>query len=177
MLFIDAIFEKVRIKGHATFTAILIVSGLNELGERDILAIEAYPDESKESYLKLFNSLKERGLECPKLIVSDGAAGLTTAMAEVLPDAKWQHCKVHLIRKILRNVRVEDRQTLGDELKEIWYTSSKKEALRRANKIYKKYNDKYPKAMIRLKYGIHDTLTFLDFPEYSPKKNLNLKRA
>ena len=27
-----------------------------------------------------------------------------------------------------------------------------------------------PKAMIRLKYGIHDTLTFLDFPEYSPKK-------
>ena len=146
------------------------MSGLNELGERDILAIEAYPDESKESYLKLFNSLKERGLECPRLIVSDGAAGLTTAMAEVLPEAKWQHCKVHLIRKILRNVRVEDRQTLGDELKEIWYTSSKKEALRRANKIYKKYNDKYPKAMIRLKYGIHDTLTFLDFPEYSPKK-------
>ena len=170
VLLIDAIFEKVRIKGHATFTAILIVSGLNELGERDILAMEAYPDESKESYLKLFNSLKERGLECPRLIVSDGAAGLITAMAEVLPKAKWQHCKVHLIRKILRIVRVEDRQTLGDELTEIWYTSSKKEALRRANKIYKKYNDKYPKAMIRLKYGIHGTLTFLDFPEYSPKK-------
>ena len=160
-----------RIKGHATFTAILIVSGLNELGERDILAIEAYPDESKESYLKLFNSLKERGLDCPRLIVSDGAVGLTTAMAEVLPEAKWQHCKVHLIRKILRNVRVEDRQTLGDELKEIWYTSSKKEALRRANKIYKKYNDKYPKAMIRLKYGIHDTLTFLDFPDILLKKS------
>ena len=100
------------------------------------------------------------------MIVLDGAAGLTTAMAEVLPEAKWQHCKVHLIRKILRNVRVEDRQAIGDELKEIWYTSSKKEALRRANTIYKKYNDKYPKAMIRLKYGIHDTLTFLDFPEY-----------
>ena len=134
------------------------------------MAIEAYPDESKESYLKLFNSLKESGLECPRLIVSDGAAGLTTAMAEVLPEAKWQHCKVHLVRKILRNVRVEDRQTLGDELKEIWYTSSKNEALRRARKIYNKYNRKYPKAMVRLKYGIHDTLTFLDFPEYSPKK-------
>ena len=24
--------------------------------------------------------------------------------------------------------------------------------------------------MIRLKYGIHDTLTYLEFPEYSPKK-------
>ena len=24
--------------------------------------------------------------------------------------------------------------------------------------------------MVRLKYGIHDTLTFLDFPEYSPKR-------
>ena len=118
------------------------------------MAIEAYPDESKESYLKLFNSLKERGLECPRLIVSDGAAGLTTAMAEVLPDAKWQHCKVHLIRKILRNVRVEDRQTIADELKEIWYTSHKSKALRRANKIYNKYRMKYPAAMTRLKLGI-----------------------
>ena len=44
------------------------------------------PEQFKESYLKLFNSLKERGLECPRLIVSDGAAGLTTAMPEVLPE-------------------------------------------------------------------------------------------
>ena len=170
VLFIDAIFEKVRVKWHATFTAILVVSGLNELGERDILAIEAYPDESKESYLRLFTSLKERGLECPRLIVSDGAAGLTTAMAEVLPEAKWQHCKVHLIRKILRNVRVEDRQIIADELKEIWYTSHKSKALRRANKIYNKYREKYPAAMTRLKLGIYDTLTYLEFPKYSPKK-------
>ena len=58
------------------------MSGLDEPGER----IDAYPDESKESFLGLFNSLKERGLECPRLIISDGAAGLTTAMAEVLPE-------------------------------------------------------------------------------------------
>ncbi len=104
------------------------------------------------------------------MIVSDGAAGLTTAMAEVLPEAKWQHCKVHLIRKILRNVRVEDRQTIADELKEIWYTSHKSKALRRANKIYNKYREKYPAAMTRLKLGIYDTVTYLEFSEYSPKK-------
>ena len=52
VLFIDAIFEKVRIKAHATFTAILIVSGLNKLGKRDILVIEAYRNETKESYLQ-----------------------------------------------------------------------------------------------------------------------------
>ena len=134
------------------------------------MAIDAYPDESKESYLKLFTPLKERGLECPRLIVSDGAAGLTTAMAEVLPEAKWQHCKVHLIRKFLRNVRLEDRQTIADKLKEIWYTSHKSKALRWTNKIYNKYREKYPAAMTRLKLGINDTLTYLEFPEYSPKK-------
>ena len=104
------------------------------------------------------------------MIVSDGAAGLTTAMAEVLPEAKWQHGKVHLIRKILRNVRVIDRQTIGDELKEIWYTSHKSKALRRSNKIYNKYRMKYPAAMTRIKLVIHDTLTYLEFPEYSHKK-------
>ena len=89
----------------------------------------------------------------------------------MLPEAKWQHCIVHLVKKILRNVRTEGQQTLGDELKEIWYTSNKQEALRWSRKIYNKYNRKYPKAMNRLKYGIRDTLTFLDFPEYSPKKS------
>ena len=170
VIFIDAIFEKIQVNGHATLTAIMVVSGLDETGERDILAIEAYPDESKESYLRLFTSLKERGLECPRLVVSDGAAGLTTAMPQVLPKAKWQHCKVHLIRKILKKVHKEDRQTMGDELKEIWYSDKKSEALRRAQKIYNRYHKKYPGAMNGLKKNIQNTLTFMDFPEFSGRK-------
>lgn len=170
VLFIDAVFEKIRIKGHVTLTAIIIVTGLNEAGERDVLAIEPYPDESKESYLGLFKSLLERGLEHPKLVVSDGAAGLTTAMAELMPETKWQRCKIHLVRKILKNVKVCDRQVIGDELQEIWYTSKKEVALQRAQLIYDSYKDIYPAAMVRLQKGVYDTLTFMEFTEYSPKK-------
>lgn len=179
VIFIDAVFEKAIVNKHSTFVAIFVVSGLNVTGDRDlgtekytreVLAIEAYPDESKESYLQLFKSLKSRGLESPRLIVSDGAAGLTYAKAEVIPEAKWQRCKVHLVRKVLRSVKLEDRQQIGNELKEIWYTMHKSKARKRALKIYNKYRLKYPKAMAALKWGLEDTLTFMEFPEFSPKK-------
>ncbi len=170
ILYVDAIFEKIRSNGKAILMAILIVAGSDGCGKRDIIAIEAYPDESKESYLGLFNSLKQRGLEDPRLIVSDGAAGMTTAMAEVLPNTCWQMCKVHLVRKVLKNARKEDRQTMADELKEIWHTSDKKVARKRARKILKKYADKYPKAMGSLKYSLEATLTYCDFREYNPRK-------
>lgn len=179
VLFIDAVFEKVLIEGQSTYYGVVAVSGLKVIGdrtlgteryEREVLAIEGYPDESKESYLKLFRSLKARGLKCPKLIVSDGAAGLTFAKAEVFPKAKWQRCKVHLVRKVLRHVKVADRQKMGDELKEIWYTSHKSKARKIAQKILRTYKSIYPKAMATLKWGLEDTLTFMDFPEYSPKK-------
>lgn len=173
VIFIDAVFEKVMVKGHSTYVAIFVVSGLKVTDgkySREVLAIEAYPDESKESYLQLFNSLKDRGLKSPRLIVSDGAAGLTFAKAEVIPEAKWQRCKVHLVRKVLRSVKLEDRQKIGNELKGIWYTAHKSKARKKALQIYNKYRDKYPKAMAALKWGLEDTLTFMDFPEFSPKK-------
>ena len=177
--FIDAVFEKVLIDGHSTFYAVIAVSGLRVITdrlsekaryEREVIAIEAYPDESKASYLKLFKSLKARGAKCPELIVSDGAAGLTVAKAQVFPKAKWQRCKVHLVRKVLRSVKVCDRQRIGKEMKEIWYTSNKTTARDTAQRIYTKYRENYPKAMAALKWGLEDTLTFMDFPEYSPKK-------
>lgn len=171
VIFVDAMFEKAFVEGHSTHIGIIVVSGLRASYEREVLAIEAYPDESKESYLKLFKSLKTRGLRCPKLIVSDGAAGLFFAKAEVFPKAKWQRCKVHLVRKVLSKVTTKaDRKKIGNELKEIWHTKHKSKARKRAMRIFSKYLKTYPKAMAALKWGLEDTLTFMDFPEYSPKK-------
>ena len=79
--------------------------------------------------------------------------------------------KVHLVRKVLSKVTTKaDRKKIGNELKEIWHTKHKSKARKRAMRIFNKYLKTYPKAMAALKWGLEDTLTFMDFPEYSPKK-------
>lgn len=63
----DALYEKVRYGDRVVCTAILTVCGASEHGQREVLAIKPILEESKESYKRLFKSLKERGLKPPSL--------------------------------------------------------------------------------------------------------------
>ena len=60
VLWVDALYEKVRYDSHVTSMAIQVVCGVNEEGTREILAIETMFEESKESYTQLFDKLKKR---------------------------------------------------------------------------------------------------------------------
>ena len=69
ILWVDALYEKVRMDGRIVSMAILVVCGVDEHGQRDILAIEPMLEESEEVYLQLFRGLQERGLCTPRLVV------------------------------------------------------------------------------------------------------------
>ena len=66
-LWVDALYEKVRVDGRIVSMAILLVCGVGENGHRDIIAVEPMAEESKSSYGVLFQNLKDRGLS-PALI-------------------------------------------------------------------------------------------------------------
>jgi len=63
ILWVDALYEKIRTNGRVVSMAVLIVTGINSVGIREILAVEPVYGESEETYTQLFNRLKERGLE------------------------------------------------------------------------------------------------------------------
>src|SRR5699024_12444439 len=48
ILWVDALYEKVRMDGRIVSMAILVVCGVDEHGQRDILAIEPMLEESEE---------------------------------------------------------------------------------------------------------------------------------
>lgn len=77
VLWIDALYEIVRVDGRIVSKAVLIVCGVDENGA-------------------LFQNLKNRGLGTPRLIISDAHSGLVSALRESFPSASWQRCKVHL---------------------------------------------------------------------------------
>lgn len=173
VLFIDAVFEKVKIEGKSTLTAIISVIGLGKHGKRQLLALEAFDSESKDNYKALLKSLRRRGLRHPKLIVSDGAAGLLTALPEVYPNVKWQRCRVHFIRNVMKTVKKDDRKAFTQQILEAWRTKSKSEAWLSAVRIYFNHMGRYRKATLCLMDGFDDTLTCMDFAYKYPIRQIN----
>ncbi len=170
ILYVDALYEKVRVDHCIQSTAIMVVAAIDENGKRDILAVEAMPDESGPSYSWLFQRLKERGLRTPKLVVSDAASGLVSAITEHFTGAKWQRCKVHFMRNILAHVTKKGKDEFAKELKVIWLAPNRATALARAKEFSDKYRKRYPKAIDCLENGLDDSLTFFDFPEVDYRK-------
>jgi len=170
ILWVDALYEKVRLDGRVISMAVLVVCGVDESGKREILAVEPMLDESKESYCQLFQSLQERGLHTPKLVVSDANKGLISAIREGFPGASWQRCKVHFMRNILAHVPHKEKASFAAQLKEIWLAPSCELATERAGNLVQKYEKRFPKAVETLENGLEDSLAFYGFPELDARK-------
>jgi putative transposase len=149
--------------GRVVSMAVMVVCGVNEQGHRDIIAVEPMLDESKESYSQLFQSLLDRGLKTPLLVVSDANKRLIAAIRESFPGASWQRCKVHFMRNILAHVPQKEKESFAAQLKEIWLAPSAKIARQRAEQISEQYGKRFPKAIELLQDGLEDSLSFYAF--------------
>lgn len=172
VLWVDALYEKVRVDGRIVSMAVLIVCGVDEQGRRDILAIEPMPEESENSYLLLFRTLQERGLITPRLVISDAHADVIAAIRKSFPGASWQRCKVHFMRNILAYIPQKEKTSFAQQLKAIWLVPSKEQAYKRAEELIQVYKRRFPKAIHCLEDGLEDSLVFSLFPIWMPERYL-----
>ena len=170
VLWVDALYEKVRFNKKVVSMAILIVCGVNTQGKREVLAVEPMLEESTDSYKHLFTQLKTRGLETPALVVSDANAGLIRAIRESFPGASWQRCKVHFMRDILAHVTHKEKDAFAKQLKEIWLASSAALARQRAEGLAETYEKRFSKAIETLDNGLEDSLSFYSFPDLDARR-------
>lgn len=170
ILWADALYEKVRFDGRVISMAILVVCGVNNHGRREVLAIQPMLEESTETYKQLFQSMKDRGMSNPQLVVSDAHKGLVAAIRESFPGTSWQRCKVHFMRNILAHVPHKAKGIFAKELKEIWLAPSQEDAKARAAMLCKRYENKYSKAIETLENGLEDSLSFYCFPLLDSRK-------
>ena len=71
-LFVDGVHVSVRL-GEDDRLCLLVVIGVREDGVKELLAVEDGYRESTDSWAGVLRDLKCRGLNCPKLVVGDGA--------------------------------------------------------------------------------------------------------
>ena len=144
--------------------ALLVVVGVNRLGEKKLLAIEEGYRESEESWTDLFRNMKKRGAQWLGLVVGDGIGGLWKAMRTVFPLARHQRCWVHKMRNILDKVPKKAHDEVLDHLRLIYHATSYKEAQRTKQEFIGRYRVLYPKAVQSLEEAGENLFTYFRFP-------------
>lgn len=170
VLWVDALYEKIRQDGRIISSAVLIIQGLDFQGHRVILAIEPMIEESEASWRTVFDTLKERGLQEVWLVVSDAHKGIQAAVRKSFLGSAWQRCKVHFMRNLLVHIPHREKKRFTEELKQIWLQTDLESANRMASTLVEEYEDRFPEAIKCLLEGLEDSLQFYHFPVFDKRK-------
>jgi putative transposase len=130
-LFVDGVNFDMRMEGSVERISVLVVIGVSDKGHKMVLAIQAGDKESASTWRELFKDLKQRGLKGAgvTLGVMDGLTGLEKVFKEEFAQAKVQRCQVHVARNVLAKVPRKLKQAVADDMRSIFYASSKAKAM------------------------------------------------
>lgn len=159
----DGIYSTLR--GEDDRLCLLVIIGVNEQGEKRLLALSDGYRESKASWLALLQDLTDRGLKtAPKLAVGDGALGFWAAMDEAWPQTRCQRCWVHKTANVLNELPKTLHGKAKAGLHEIWMAETKTQAEKAFDRFVRDFGVKYPKATGVLIKDREVLLSFYDFP-------------
>jgi len=123
-IYVDAMYIKVREDNKVVSKAIYIACGVNQKGYREIIGIQIDYKESTEAWSRFFEHLKSRGMQSPKMVISDAHAGLVKAIEESFLGTSWQRCVVHFLRNMINKMPKKNSTEAREELKNIFRTST-----------------------------------------------------
>jgi transposase-like protein len=169
-LFLDASFF--RYHANASAEPVLAAWGIDTDGRPVFAGLDAAAGESGDAWAGFLAGLAERGLACPLLVISDGAAGLISAAETTMPGAMRQRCLIHRARNILAKVSKDAQAQVKADYWEIFDVPEAMEpgpgavkfAQARIDAVALRWRDSYPSA-VRCLLDDRDSLTvYLRFP-------------
>jgi putative transposase len=164
ILYLDGVHFSIRHGDKADSTLILTALGVDLAGNKEVLALRACAEESKDGWVCLLQDLRKRGATQIDLIVTDGHDGLLAAVKELFAATPRQRCLLHKQRNILSAIPRRERSDIQAELIGIWDQPSKQEALTQLAAFKAKYAQRYPEAVRSLAEDEEHLLTFYQFP-------------
>ena len=167
---IDAMYIKVRSDERVQSKAVLIASGINEQGYRQVLGLAVGDSESASTWGDFLKALKARGLCGVDWVVSDDHEGLKAAVHRHLQGAAWQRCQVHLMRNVLGHTPHKLKAEVGEALKLVLYSRNQQEARVQLNAFINQFESKAAKAVKCLENGFDDATAVFALPEKYRKR-------
>lgn len=92
-----------------------------------------------------FMDLHERGMEEPLLFIAVGLPGIEEEIKQIYPRANFQLCTVHASWNFESHMRVQDRNEINSNLKGIFLSQTREEAMNCFNAFRNKWSSKCPR--------------------------------
>jgi putative transposase len=164
VVFLDALFVKMRHEGRVENRAVYVAIGINLEGRKEVLGLWTSASEGAKFWLNVLTELRNRGVRDVYLFSVDGLKGFPQAIESIYPQAQVQLCIVHMVRASLNYVTWQDRKKAVADLKLIYRAVTAEEAERQLREFETKW-PKYP-AVVRLwRENWEHVIPFFAFPE------------
>ena len=144
IIFLDAMFYKIRENGRVVAKALYNILGINQEGKKEILGFYLADSEGANFWLGILNDLKNRGVQDILIACVDGLTGFPEAINAVFPQTEVQLCIVHQIRNSMRYVTSKDQKEFVTDLKTVYAADTKNLAEMNLEKLGEKWGKKYP---------------------------------
>lgn len=166
-LYVDGVNFSMRLSDGISKVPVLVIIGVALNGQKLVLGLQSGDKESAANWREFFRDLKSRGLQGNRieLGIMDGLPGLEKVFGEEFPKAGIQRCQVHVARNVLAKVPRKLKQAVADDMRSVFYASSKKKAWAFHEAFVKKWERDVPSAVKCLQGSVKACLTYLDFPE------------
>jgi putative transposase len=166
-LFCDGVYFEMRVSKSIERISVLVVIGVTETGQKQVISIQSGDKESASSWRETFKDLKRRGLDSQMVIlgIMDGLSGLEKVFREEFPKSEVQRCQVHVARNVLAKVPRKLKQEVADDIRSIFYASNREKAEEFSIQFSERWQKEVPSAVKCLQNSLDSCLTFFDFPE------------
>jgi len=163
-LYLDAIYPKVRSAGRVVSLAVLVALGVKDTGEKVLLSLMSAGAESIDGWQVLLEDLATRKMGRPRLVISDGNAGLAAALERLWPGVAHQRCTVHKLRNLVAKAPKHAHEAMREDYHRIVYAETRDAAQRAHAAFLLKWKKLCPPVAASLEEAGEQLLTFYQFP-------------
>jgi transposase-like protein len=160
----DALTMKVREHGRVVNAVVLVATGVNADGHREVLGVRVATSETKQAWNAFFADLVARGLSGVRLVTSDAHAGLVEAIAANLPGASWQRCRTHYAANLMSVCPKGAWPAVKAMLHSVYDQPDAEAVAAQFDKLLDSVADKLPEVAEHLDAARAEILAFTAFP-------------
>ena len=165
----DALTMKVRENGRVVNAVVLVATGVNADGHREILGVKVATSETQAAWNGFFADLVARGLTSGPdgvlLVTSDAHAGLVEAIAANLPGAAWQRCRTHYAANLMAACPKSSWGWVKALLHSVYDQPDAEAVHAQYDRVLDALADKLPQVHDHLDAARADVLAFTAFPK------------
>lgn len=163
-VYLDATYIKARNNHRIVSRAVVVATAVTIDGNREVLGVDVGDSEDEVFWTAFLRSLRERGLDGVRLVISDAHSGLKASIARVFTGASWQRCKVHLARNILATVNHAHKDMVAATVRTIHAQPDAETTRSQLHAVVEMLEDRFPAAAEILAGAEGDVTAYAAFP-------------